>query len=429
MEARHKWMVGAGVLATLAGAAWLALALWLPNDASLAARAATELQRRLGVPVTVGALRWQLLPVPAVVLIDMATQQPQAITAKKITVYPNLAALLDRRLIVNRLELDGAVVPQVALRALDQTLDVAHADVGRIPLARLVFRELSWVSRRGVAVVYEGEVDFDPAWRPRTAQLRRPGVQPATDLALSRQGPGDVWTLRIHSGGGTAHGKVQLQTSAKGRLQLDGQLQPREIELTQALAAFNRRSVVAGKVSGETTLSASGDTLGQLAQSLHTQTRFTMGRATLLRLDLDKAIRSFGQNHEGQTALDAVAGQLDTQNTPQGMVVTYTGITARSGALTATGQARIANRQIAAEFAVDLVDGVVGVPLQLSGPLDKVKVSVPRGVVAGAVLGTAVLPGVGTAIGARLGATLGKLFSSPSEPTKGGKISPGKSPP
>lgn len=30
MQARHKWMVGAGVLATLAGAAWLALALWLP---------------------------------------------------------------------------------------------------------------------------------------------------------------------------------------------------------------------------------------------------------------------------------------------------------------------------------------------------------------------------------------------------------------
>ncbi|MFI5447870.1 AsmA-like C-terminal region-containing protein [Polaromonas sp. UC242_47] len=429
MQARHKWMVGAGVLATLAGAAWLALALWLPHDASLAARAAAELQRRLGVPVTVGALRWQLLPVPAVVLIDTATQQAPAITAKKITVYPNLKALLARRLTLDRLALDGAVVPQVALRALDQTLDVANEHAGSTPLARLEFRDLTWVSRRGVAVVYEGEIDFDPAWRPRTAQLRRPGVQPVTDLALSRQGQGGVWAVRIRTGGGTAHGQVQLQTSAHGRLQLDGQLQPREIELTQALAAFNRRSVIAGKVSGETTLSARGDTVGQIAQSLHTQTRFTMGRATLLRLDLDKAIRSFGQSYGGQTALDAVAGQLATQNTPQGMVLTYTGITARSGAFSATGQARIANRQIEAEFAVDLVDGVVGLPLKLSGPLDQVKVSVPRGVVTGAVLGTAVLPGVGTAIGARLGATLGKLFNSPPEPPKSGQTAPGKSPP
>ena len=93
------------------------------------------------------------------------------------------------------------------------------------------------------------------------------------------------------------------------------------------------------------------------------------------------------------------------------MVITYTNLKATSGSLSASGQAKIANRQIEAEFAVDLVDGIVGVPLSVSGPLEDVKFSVPKSAIAGAVVGTAVLPGVGTAIGARIGATLGKIFS------------------
>ena len=44
----------------------------------------------------------------------------------------------------------------------------------------------------------------------------------------------------------------------------------------------SRRSMVSGKASGDTTLSASGDSLGQIARSLHTTTRFNVGPATLL---------------------------------------------------------------------------------------------------------------------------------------------------
>ncbi|WP_341916000.1 glycine zipper domain-containing protein [Polaromonas sp. YR568] len=426
MARRQTWMVAAGGLAALLGALWLALLWFIPSDEDLAAHAAGELQARLGVPVRLGALHWRLLPVPAVVLEDVATDQPQAITVRKLTAYPDLGALLQRRVILDRVELDGAVVPQLSLRALDATSRGAPAETAEaaaMPLARFVFRDLTWLSRLGVAVVYDGEIDFDPGWRPRQAVLRRPGFTPATDLSLSRQGQEDRWAARINLGGGTAHGEVRLQTRADGRLVLDGQLQPSGVDVASAVAAFNRKPVIAGKATGKTVLSAQADTLVGLAQSLHTKTMFTMGASTLLRFDLDKAIRSLGKDHAGQTALDAVSGQMDTQNTPRGMVTQFTGIKASSGALSASGQARLANRQIEAEFAVDLVDGIVGVPLVLSGPVDKVAVSVPKGAVAGALLGTAVLPGIGTAIGARLGATLGRLFDA------GPDRQPGKTPP
>ncbi len=429
MQVRHKWMVAGGVVLALLVGGWLALLLLLPSDEELAAKASAELQARLGVPVAVGALGWRLFPVPAVVVRDVATRQSPAITLQKLTIHPNLPALLDGRLQFDSAELDGAVLPQLSLRALDKGPAVARGNPDATVLARLVFRDVTWISRRGMAVVFDGEVDFDPAWRPRQAQLRRPGVQPATDLRLARQGQEDRWTTQIRIGGGTADGEVQIKTRDKGRLRLEGRLQPQGVEVASAMAAFNRKAVISGQASGDTSLLADGDTVGELAQSLHTKTVFSMRGATLLRFDLDKAVRSLGRDYAGQTPLDTVTGQMDTQNTPQGMVVTYTGVKATSGALTASGQARIANRQIESEFAVDLVDGVVGVPLKVSGPFDKVQVSVPAGAVAGAAVGTVVLPGIGTAIGARLGATLGKIFSPEPEPKKGAAAAPPKTSP
>lgn len=204
-------------------------------------------------------------------------------------------------------------------------------------------------------------------------------------------------------------GAVLPQLSLRG-LRLTGKLQPRNIEAASALEAFKRRSIVAGKVSGETTLSANGATVAELARSLHPTTAFTMAPATLLRFDLDKAVRSVGREHAGKTPLDAITRQIDTQNTPQGMVVDCSRIKTSSGALSASGKARVANRRIEAEFAVDLVDGVVGVPIKLSGPVEQVQVSVPASALAGAVVGTAVLPGIGTAIGARIGGCPGPDF-------------------
>ena len=78
--------------------------------------------------------------------------------------------------------------------------------------------------------------------------------------------------------------------------------------------------------------------------------------------------------------------------------------------LTASGSASIHHRAIQGEVAVDLVDGVVGVPLKISGTLDDPALSLTGGALAGAAVGTAVLPGVGTAIGARIGQQVERIF-------------------
>ena len=427
MTRTRYWLQGLGVallaLAAVLAVLGLAALVFMPSDDDLARDAELELESVLGMKVSIGALHWRLWPTPAVTFENMATAQTPPVVVDKLTVYPSLPALWQRRFKINLAELDGAVVPQLSVRVLgspsraDVTQDAsASFTVADIPLERFVFRNVTWIGRRGIPLVYDGEADFEAHWRPGRVQMSLPAAKSVADLNLVRQGRDDRWRVSINLGGGTANGEVQLQTRPNGRLQLDGKLKPQQIEVASALTAFNRRPVIAGRASGDSTLSASGADAIALVQSLHTQTLFTVAPATLLRFDLGKAVRSVGKDHAGQTPLDSVVGQMDTQNRPQGMVVEFSNIKARSGALSASGHATLTNRHIEAEFAVDLVDGIVGVPLKITGPTDKVVVSVPAGAVAGAVVGTAVLPGVGTAVGARVGAAIGKFFGAPPAP-------------
>jgi hypothetical protein len=424
MKRGQKWAVGFGVAAAVLGAAWLALAWWLPSDEELAARLTAEAEERLGVKVTIGSAHWALLPKPVVVVKDFRTQQAQPVIIGQLSAHPGARMLLHRKLVFGRIDIDDAVFPRNSVRAFDVKPGASEPDANdSVPLEHLAFRNLTWISYNGITVAFDGEIDFDPHWRPQHAELRRPGINPSFTLTLTREADADRWQTRIHVGGGTAHGNVELKTAENGAMHLSGQLTPHDIEVASALSSFNRRSPVGGKSSGQTTLSANGNSVGELARSLHTRTKFSVNPAAVLRFDLDKAISTRGKEHDGQTALQELTGQMDTQNTDEGMRVTCTDVKARVGKYTATGEATVYHGQIKASGNLDLVEGAIGVPFTLSGPIDKPKASVPPGFFAGAAIGTAVLPGVGTAIGARIGGALGQLFKGgaqqPVAPKKG----------
>jgi hypothetical protein len=164
--------------------------------------------------------------------------------------------------------------------------------------------------------------------------------------------------------------------------------------------------------------------LGALLRSLHTRTTFSVRPATLVGLDLAKAVSTAGTSRGGSTPLDELTGTLDTQGGEDGTVLRYTGLKARSGVLTASGHLRFFNRKLDGEIAVDIVDGVVGVPLKIGGSASDPEVSLTGGALAGAAVGTAVLPGVGTAIGARVGQQMEKLFGTEPPPAATKKPSP-----
>ena len=410
MKRGQKWALGLGTAAAALGAAWLAVAWWLPTDEELAARLTAEGEERLGVKVTIGSAHWALLPTPVIVVNDFRTQQAQPVVIRRLSAHPKARALLDRKLVFERIDIDDAVFPRSSVRAFHGTPGASEPDAGDgVPLERFGFRNVTWISYSGIAVVYDGEIDFDAHWRPRHAELRRPGISPPFTLTLTRDGDAESWKTRVHVGGGTAHGNVALKSAAGGAMHLSGQLNPHDVEVASALTAFNRRSPVGGKGSGQTVLSADGKSFGELVRSLHTRTELSIDPATVLRFDLDKTMRTRGKEHAGQTALQELTGRMDTQNTDEGIRVTYTGVKARAGKYTATGEATIYHGQIEGSGTLNLAEGAIS-SFTVSGPVGKPKLSAPPGFFAGAAIGDSVLPGKGTVIGARIGGALGRIF-------------------
>ena len=178
MKRGREWALGLGIAATVLGAAWLAVSWWLPTDEELAARLTAEAEERLGVKVTIGSAHWALLPKPVVVVNDFRTQQAQPVVIRQLSAHPNARVLLHRKLVFERIDIDDAVFPRNSVLAFHPKPGASEPDADDgVPLEHFEFRNLTWISYSGIAVAYNGEIDFDAHWRPRHAELRRPGIR------------------------------------------------------------------------------------------------------------------------------------------------------------------------------------------------------------------------------------------------------------
>jgi len=425
----RRWLIGiAAVLLLGTGALVWVASTRLPSDEEVAARISEAFEKRFGVGLKIGGAHWALWPSPVLVLSQVATEQPRPITLRRITLQLKLWKLLQRIVAVDEAEIESLVLPRESMRAFrgkgprpkegDRIFALpAPWTLAPIPLEKVRWRDVVWIDRRGIELAYDGDIVFDTHWRPRQARLERAGASPPARLRLDREADRDRWRTRIDVGGGTWNGVTLFELLPNDMLRVSAELEPRQVDIEGLVQAFGRQTAVAGKFSGQTTLAAEAGELGALIRSLHTRTTFSVQPATLTRLDLAKAVTTAGISRGGTTPLDELTGTLDTQGTADGIVMRYSGLKARSGVLIASGNLKLFNRKLDGEVAVDLVDGVVGVPLKVGGSMSDPEVSLTGGALAGAAVGTALLPGVGTAIGARVGQQVEKLFGE-EEPAK-----------
>lgn len=412
----HAWPIAARALAIVAillAAAMLALAAVMPDDAALRRRLVAELQQRYEVQVDVRSVSWTLLPAPIVTIRGLHTHQKEPIDIESLRLRPAVGLpLLRGQLAIALLEVDGMRLPTASLRAFRAPRDNGarssrsgrrHASVGPVLLEKLRLRHLVWVSRTGVELLLNGDVEFDDDYRPRRAEFWRPGFLPATRIRLQRQGLTDSWHAEVELGGGSADGDVALE-SGGDRLTVTGTLNPRNIDLQTAAAALNRRTAVGGSAHGVTRVGARGTTPGELGSSLRLRTEGVVDHAEVLRVDVDRAIRTLGMQHDGRTKLKSLTGVMDLQNTPDGTVVNYRDIKAEGETFTARARGTVFNRHVAASGELRALGGTVVLPFVVTGPTRDVKVTVPTAVKAGAVAGTVVLPVIGTILGARAAA-------------------------
>ena len=119
MTRARRWLLGAGIFAGLLVLLAVVVVRLIPSSEELARRLSGELEAALGVPVSIGALHWRLLPSPLVGIENAATGQPQPIEVKRLTAWLDTSALWQRRLKAERTLVQCAEVPQLSLRGLD----------------------------------------------------------------------------------------------------------------------------------------------------------------------------------------------------------------------------------------------------------------------------------------------------------------------
>jgi hypothetical protein len=381
MTRGRKWALGAGLVAALLAAACLVALQWLPAGEELAALIAEKVTERWGVPVTIGSARWSLFPVPVVVVENLRTDQEQPITVGRIAARPSVESLLRRKLVLAGVSARDAVLPSESVHAFRGAEPFGD---GVLP-DHVEFRNVTWVSDDRVRLAYDGEVDFDGDWRPHRAVLRRPGTKPPFVLAIERDGGADRWRVRIQVGGGTMNGDLELKEGADDAMHLNGTLAPRDVEVADTMQAFERRPVVSGRGSGRTLVWAEGRRPGELLRALHTRTTFRIAPATVLRFNLDKAIDTLGKEHDGETPVEELTGQVDTQNTGHGIRFAYSDLKARSGQYSAAGEATTYRSRVEARGTLRLEDGA-GVPFTINGPTTKPRISVSKTAAAGVIV-------------------------------------------
>ncbi|MGV3570516.1 MAG: AsmA family protein [Ramlibacter sp.] len=409
-----KWLaIAAAAFALLLIGVAVALQQWLRTD-DFRSRVEREAAAALGVPLQLGRLSVDLLPLPAVAVDQVRLQTRPPITVERVEARPVWTALLAGRLEIDTLLVRQAVLPQTALAALGAAMQkkdkaAPKAAAPKEPGAPVVWPrnavldQVTWINEKGQRLTTDARARLGSDGLLDDASFKVTAGRFAGTQGEVQRKP-DHWPVRIDIGGGRIHGKLQLQPAGKGGQLLQGQLQTENVEIA-ALTAPSR--MLSGKLQAQTTLRAEFREPGQIGDVLQTQTRFNVRNALVEGIDLARAVQTVGLSRGGSTPLDTLAGQVSTN----GRAVHLTNLVATSGVLAASGNVSMAaNKALNGRVTVDLqaAGTGVGVPLVVGGTVDAPSVMLSRGALVGAAVGTLLAPGVGTGAGAVTGDRIGE---------------------
>lgn len=389
---------------------------WLASP-GMRARVTQDASEMLGVPVNLAHIELQFWPQPALQVRELTLQTQPTITLQHLALRPSWGHVLRGNLRLAAVGVQGLTLNQRALDKLialqkkklstkeKQGLEAKNVDEDLNLPERVDLDVVDWLDDQGKPTRLSGQLQFSPSGELDAATLNVLGGQfEGSQVQVERSGP--RWTVLAGLAGGTITGWVSAPR-APGTAQpmvLTGEFQTRGLEVGR----LTQPTVLSGVLEADTILSARASTWGDMTGQLKSQSRFTVRQAVVHGLDLEKAVRTVGLSRGGQTALDVLTGQLQTYGTD----LHFNQLVASSGALSATGQARV-SPNAALSGQVQVVVGpaalgkAVGVPMELGGTLSDPHVSLTRSALLGAALGTVVMPGVGTGAGASLGDRLG----------------------
>ena len=410
-----------------------------------------EVSARLKEPVSIKSIRFTALPLPHVTVDGITVGTTDDIKLGKVMATPDLFSLLQSPRVIRSIEIDSLVLTR---KAIDKIAAWARPDAAKSSQPPPQVRVES--IRLNNALVHFGKTSFGPfdarvsldgKGEPQEASVTTQDgklkalIKPdkAKYLIDARAkswtlpvGPTLVFDELIVKGvatlndanvdevsaklyGGTAIGKTTI--SWRKGLQLDGNLDVRQLELRQVASMLSPGTHVSGKLNAKPVFSASAVSADQLMNALQLETPFDVHNGTLHGVDIRKAATNPIQQGTtgGETRFERLSGHLVMERGSY----RFTQLRIASGALAADGNVAISPKtelsgRINAQ--VKAVGTSATVPLNVAGTIDAPLLYPTGGTMAGAAVGTVILgPGFGTSVGAKLGGWAEGLFGNKDE--------------
>ena len=406
-DRRRWWHYAALAVVLVLAGGWWGLQHWLGSD-DLRQRVERAASEAVGVPVTLGRLGLDLLPVPGVALEAVRIETRPAWTVERVEARAVLGSLLRGRLELSSLTIRRADLSQAGwsyLAAQRGRKPPPASGEAAIPWPRtLKLDGLTWRPRTGGPTTVDADASLAPDGLPDSVKAGvRTGPLQGAELVLRRKQL--TWDLQARFAGGTLQGPITLdRVPVPGAaLLVSGRLVTEGVDM-----GVVSRQRLGGRLEATTTLELRTGGQGALLDALQTRSQFAVRDAVVHGVDLARAVKTVGLSRGGETRLDTLAGQLSTR----GQALSLSNLVASSGVLSATGQVNVsAGQALRGRVLVALGPGAigqaVGVPLVVGGTLQDPELTLTRSALLGAAIGTMVMPGVGTGAGASIGEKFG----------------------
>lgn len=415
-----------------------------------------EVSAKLKEPVSIKSIRFIALPLPHVTVDGITVGTTDDIKLGKVLVTPDIFSLLQSTKVIKSIEIDSLTLTQ---KGIDKITAWAKSDTDELPQQPPQARVKS--IRLNKALVSFGKASFGPF----DARVSLDSKGEAEDASITTQdgkfkalikpdkskylidasakswtlpvGPALVFDELIIKGvatpnnanlgevsaklyGGTAIGKTTI--SWREGLQLNGNLDIKQVETQKIASILLPGTHVSGKLSAKPVFSASAELTDQLwadqlMNTLRLETLFNVQNGVLHGVDIQKAATNPIKQGTtgGETRFEQMSGYLVLE---QGGY-RFTQLKIASGALSAEGNVNVSpKKELSGRInaQVKAMGTSANVPLNVAGTVDAPLLYPTGGTMAGAAIGTVIMgPGIGTSVGAKIGGWVEGLFGKKEE--------------
>jgi len=419
---------------------------------------------KLHEPISIASIRFAALPLPHVTIEGVTVGKSRDVEVGKVTVTPDIFSLWQPIRVIKRIEIDTLTLTQQGISKMPHWADslTAESDVAGPDADKPPFRVEGILLKNAQLTIgktgfgpFDANISLNSKGEPvEAAMTTQDGKLKALikpDLAKSPDQPvylieasAKAWTLPVGQPllfdelnikgvatlnditleqvnarlyGGAAQGKVHASWQ-KG-MQLEGDLDIRQLQVQQVAAMLSRTSHVSGKLDAKAVFSASMSTTNKVADKFMDALRLTMPfsiqNGVLRGVDIEKAATQLSKQGAsgGETRFETLSGHLQLAQSHYH----FTQLKIASGSLSVDGEVSISPKQELAgriNAHVSIMGAGASVPLNVTGTVDSPTLFPTGAAMTGAALGTVLMgPGLGTAVGVKVGGWVDSLFGKP----------------